>query len=283
MPIPVTCPSCLTRFSVSDKFAGKSGPCPKCKAVIKIPELSEQVVIHAPVDSAPKDSKGRSVLNPIRREDARLSLPVILSAIIGSIVVFCLAIGLRVNGINPPAVLLAVAAPLLAFPLVIAGYWFLRDDELQGYSGRELIMRCLVCSAVFAVSWALYSQVPSFVSGHSTVADTSVMEMLLMFVMMIGLGSAAAVLALELEIAQGLLLYMLYFIITFALAWISGTPFSEALPGLNATVSAPASTPSPLDTEAGTQDSSAQEQQNIPPATESTEETPPRNIPNLLQ
>ena len=35
MAIDVTCPSCHTRFQVSDKFAGKSGPCPKCKNTIR--------------------------------------------------------------------------------------------------------------------------------------------------------------------------------------------------------------------------------------------------------
>lgn len=38
MAIAVTCPSCKAKFSVSDKFAGKQGPCPKCKATITIPK-----------------------------------------------------------------------------------------------------------------------------------------------------------------------------------------------------------------------------------------------------
>ena len=48
MPIPVICPGCKASFRVSDKFAGKTGPCPKCKTTIKIPEAvpqTEQVVI----------------------------------------------------------------------------------------------------------------------------------------------------------------------------------------------------------------------------------------------
>ena len=48
MPINVTCPGCLKRFSVADKFAGKQGPCPKCKKIITIPKKEDQVVIHAP-------------------------------------------------------------------------------------------------------------------------------------------------------------------------------------------------------------------------------------------
>src|SRR5258708_6764900 len=39
MPIPVTCPSCKTSFTVGDQHAGKKGPCPKCKGIIAIPKL----------------------------------------------------------------------------------------------------------------------------------------------------------------------------------------------------------------------------------------------------
>ena len=48
MAINVICPGCHTRFKVSDKYAGVEGPCPKCKVKIKIPEKSDEVVIHTP-------------------------------------------------------------------------------------------------------------------------------------------------------------------------------------------------------------------------------------------
>ena len=61
MAIDVTCIKCHTRFQVSEKFAGKSGPCPKCKNTIKIPELKDQVVIHAPEVSGTKTATGQPV------------------------------------------------------------------------------------------------------------------------------------------------------------------------------------------------------------------------------
>jgi hypothetical protein len=148
MTIAVTCPSCLKRFSVSDKFAGKSGPCPSCKKTIKIPEKAEEVVIHAPEDAAPKDSKGRSVLKPIRRTEVNLSLPVILAASLTTIVIFGLALGFGLSG-GAPAALLGIAAVVLAVPLVFVGYWFLHDDELDSFKGKELLMRCAVCGLLF--------------------------------------------------------------------------------------------------------------------------------------
>ncbi len=86
MAIDVTCIKCHTRFQVSEKFAGKSGPCPKCKATIKIPELKEQVVIHAPEVSGPTTVTGQPVFKPITRTEVRLTPPQI-AIIVGSVLV----------------------------------------------------------------------------------------------------------------------------------------------------------------------------------------------------
>ena len=98
MPIQVTCPKCLKRFQVSDKFAGKEGPCPNCKNVIKVPDKSEEVVIHAPDDGAPKDRSGKSVLKPITRKETdvtRNGLLITGGCILG---VFGVALGFRLTG-----------------------------------------------------------------------------------------------------------------------------------------------------------------------------------------
>jgi hypothetical protein len=210
------------------------------------------VVIHAPKEDGPTDSKGKSVIKPIRREEVKVKLPVLIAAAVGSLAVLGGAIGLGISKSQPPGLLLAPSAFLLALPLVMLGYWFLRDDELQGYLGRELWIRSAICALVFAIGWGLYYVIPGFVSDHKSVAETSVIEMGLMTVLMIGLGTAAAVLALELEIGQGLMLYMLYFVVTFVLAWISGAPLGELLPG-NASkpkpgIEAPANPAIPADT-----------------------------------
>ena len=74
MAILVVCPTCKSRFQVSEKFAGKQGPCPKCKAVITIPRVEDEVKIHAPEEYAgggsvaAKDASGRAVLKPISRQ-----------------------------------------------------------------------------------------------------------------------------------------------------------------------------------------------------------------------
>ena len=90
MAIRVTCKKCHTRFNVSEKFAGKEGPCPKCKSKIRIPDKSEEVVIAAPKETGPKDSTGRAILNPIKRKETILSgvqITLIAVSIIGFLAV----------------------------------------------------------------------------------------------------------------------------------------------------------------------------------------------------
>src|SRR6185436_17408582 len=88
MPISVVCPGCKKRFSVSEKFAGQKGPCPSCKAVIQIPDKAEEVVIHAPEEAGPKDSKGKTVLKPILREETRFDPKIAIGIAVAVIAVF---------------------------------------------------------------------------------------------------------------------------------------------------------------------------------------------------
>src|SRR5690606_4835519 len=77
MPIDVLCQGCQTRFQVSEKFAGKKGHCPKCKASITVPDNpKDEVVNHAPVQFAPKGTTGVAVLKPIAGTETRLPVPV---------------------------------------------------------------------------------------------------------------------------------------------------------------------------------------------------------------
>ncbi|HVX61387.1 MAG TPA: hypothetical protein VHC19_12320 [Pirellulales bacterium] len=59
MPIAVSCTSCKAKFTVSDKFAGKQGPCPKCKATITIPALETK-----PAEPAAKPAAARAGAAP---------------------------------------------------------------------------------------------------------------------------------------------------------------------------------------------------------------------------
>ncbi|MEM0926018.1 MAG: hypothetical protein AAGJ83_08275, partial [Planctomycetota bacterium] len=152
MPIQVTCRHCLKRFQVSDKFAGKSGPCPNCKKTIEIPKADEQVVIHAPKDDAPTDSTGKSVLKPIRRKETDVTRNGLLITSAAVAFVFLCAIVVRFMNLEGGSMLGAQIVGLLSLapPLTWAGYSFLYDQEREPYVGPELRNSVLICSAIFA-------------------------------------------------------------------------------------------------------------------------------------
>lgn len=269
MAIPVTCPACFKRFNVSDQFAGRTGPCPSCQKPIKIPEKSEEVVIHAPENSGPKDSKGRSVLKPLRRKEVNLSLPVILGAALTTLVVFGVALGIGLSGDRPPSILMILGSIVLALPLSYIGYWFLHDDELEGFTGQQLLIRVGVCGLAFAASWGVYAFIPTYVNGYTSTAEMTGLDMVMFIPLMILLGTIVSVAAMELEVVQGILHYMFYFGITFILAWLSGAPLGEPLGGPEA-ITAPPSQTAPANP-------GKTEKQDTKPQDEKPK------IPNLLQ
>ncbi|MCY2992770.1 MAG: hypothetical protein NTY19_33550 [Planctomycetota bacterium] len=155
MAISVVCPSCKKRFSVHDKFAGKKGPCPKCKAIIQVPEKTEEVVVHVPDAFGPKGTTGRAVLKPVARADTKVSPVLTAIVIVASLAVLITAWLLRSPKGDVSWLVLTVGALGLAPPLVWGGYAFLRDDELEAYRGRELLLRACICGLVYATVWGV--------------------------------------------------------------------------------------------------------------------------------
>lgn len=223
MPIAVTCPKCLTRFSVSEKFAGKKGPCPKCKSELTVPELSEQVVIHAPADAAPKDSKGVSVLKPIKRQDEKIGRGLIIGSVAGVLAALAAAIGVRFAGGVPwPA--LALAAVVVAPPLVRLGYAITRDAELEPYMGRELWVRVGVISLVLAATWLIHAWVGPYVFDYDRGADMPLVYAGICLLAMLVFGAVAAMAAFDLEFLGGLIIAGMYVSATLSLCLIAGVP-----------------------------------------------------------
>lgn len=227
MPIQVTCPGCLKRFQVNDKFAGKTGPCPSCSKPITIPSKNEEVVIHSPENEGPKDSKGRPVFKPIQREETKVTLPMALVAGGMSLISLVVALAVRFTADEPPTGLLVLGTIFLAPPLVLVGYWFLRDDELDGFHGKELIVRTAILSAIFMVTWGIYAVVPKYIGSYQSLAEVDLLSIAIVLPIMIGLGAVASVLTMELEGLQGVLHYLLYFAVTLILALVMGTQLAQ--------------------------------------------------------
>ena len=228
MPIQVICPGCHARFTVSDKFAGQTGPCPKCKEQIQIPEKGDEVVIHAPeLEAGAKDAKGRSVLKPIKRKEANFSW-VITAGIIGCVLVsLAIAFVMRVSypeGV--PFFVLALGASVLGPPLAYAGYTFLRDDEKGYYQGVDVLIRSVLCGLVYALLWGAYVwigyQLFDFEEGLNIGQAAG-----LVIAMCIA-GAGTAFVSFDLEIGSGFFNYVLYLLVTIGLRCVMGLGF---LPG----------------------------------------------------
>ncbi len=227
MPINVTCPSCHSRFQVSDKFAGKTGPCPKCKEPLKVPEQSEQVVIHAPADDSPKDSTGKSILKPIERKETKVSVPMIVgiacAAIVVPITAYMISRGFETNTdgvVQAPLWILGVGAVVLAFPLVIAGYNILRDDELAPYTGQALMIRAAICSGIYALLWGLHLYMHNFLY-HEPI---ELYEVLIALPVLFIPGALAAMALLDLDGTSAALHYGFYLLVTVGLRLLMGLP-----------------------------------------------------------
>ena len=223
MPIDVTCTGCKTRFQVSEKFAGKKGPCPKCKTIIQIPTANQQVKIEEP-DSVKgtKTKTGQPIFRPIGRTETKLSreAAIGIGAAVAVVVLGALIIGLTRNpSKDVPTIITAIGAIILAPALAMAGYAFLRDDELEPYRGPQLWMRLAACAAAYPALWGAYWLVFYYL-GTSPLENWYILVAVVPVV--IAFGTVAAVSAFDLDIGPAILHYCVYLVSTIALRMMMG-------------------------------------------------------------
>jgi hypothetical protein len=224
MPIQVTCPSCHARFNVSDKYAGQSGPCPKCKQPIRVPTKSEEVVIHAPEEFGPKDAKGRAVLKPLERQETAAS-PVMIAGIAAAVVttvavVFVIGRVYAGDADGVPAWLVGTGATLLGPPLALAGYGLLRDQELEPHKGASLWLRCLICGLAYAALWGVYW----LVKGQLFDGEIEIFQLVFVAPALIAAGGVVGWASLELDFTSGAMHYGIYLFITVLMRLVMGMP-----------------------------------------------------------
>ena len=219
MAIDVTCASCKTRFQVSDKFAGKQGPCPKCKAIIKVPDKSQQVVIHAPEETGPKGVTGQPVFKPIAWKETRLTTPqiVIIAASVLGVLLATIAFRIAFGPGNTPLIALMVGSVVLAPPLAFAGYAVLRDDELAPHQGKDLLLRLIAPTVVYPGLWALYWFIFYQLAGY---VAPNWQIMCVVVPVVVAIGAVAAQVSLDLELGTAALHYSIYLLATLVLRFI---------------------------------------------------------------
>jgi len=219
MSILVVCPGCKASFHVSDKFAGKEGPCPKCKAKIKIPEQDEVVKIHVPEEfaSGGKSSTGRPTTKPISREETKLT-PVMMVAIGGGILAaIAAALAMRLSG-GPNPLLASIGLLLLSPPLVIGCYAILRDAELDPHRGTTLLVRSGICALVYAAAWGV------FVFLLPAGLTDQLWSWLFIAPPFLLIGGLTALACLDLDFGTGVIHYSFYVLVTMAVGYLAGLP-----------------------------------------------------------
>ena len=231
MPIQVTCPGCMKRFSVADKYAGQKGPCPKCKAVITIPKKEDEVIIHAPdhSEAGAIGIGGRNVLKTYKRRDTKFQ-PLMFTGIVGSVLV-ALLIALVVRSVGAPEMWLkALGAIVLGPPLAWAGYTFLRDAELEAYQGTALAIRSLACGLVYALLWAVFAFLGyRFFGTDAVTKGLEIWQMVVLVLPIFAAGTLAAYAAFDLDPGSAFFHCAMYFAVTVLLRLVAHLP---AVPGL---------------------------------------------------
>ncbi|MGD0897405.1 MAG: hypothetical protein ABR915_06180 [Thermoguttaceae bacterium] len=221
MSILVVCPGCKKSFQVADKFAGKSGPCPKCKATIRVPAKSEEVKVHSPgqFSRGGRTAGGELALKPISRKEV-LFQPVMAAGVAGAIVGL-LAVILAARGLGlvaaHPIVWCAIGLLAVSPVLALAAYTFLRDDELEPYRGLSLYIRSAACAAAYVVLWALFAYV-----RYEVKPGDQIFLWVLITAPVVVLGSLAAWVSLDLEPGNSFFHYVFYLLVTAVLGWVAG-------------------------------------------------------------
>jgi predicted Zn finger-like uncharacterized protein len=218
MPIAVICPGCHAQFRVSDKFAGKEGPCPKCKTVIKVPAV-EEIKIHVPEEAAAAATSSQAAaasLRPTSRKKLELS-PVLLTGIIGATIATLFIAWIAGDVFVVSFVLRAVGLVVLSVPIAAGGYEVLRDDELEAFRGAELWVRAAISGLVYAVLWGGFACLPGTLFANNW-------NWLFIPVPFLLIGWATAYFLFDLTSENAFFHYAFYLLLTILLRALIGMP-----------------------------------------------------------
>jgi hypothetical protein len=215
MPIQVICKGCRATFTVSDKFAGRTGPCPKCKQPITIPQPIKDVTIHGPEEEA--KVPGRAPLAPIEFVEHSLPVTAYVAVGVGAVATMLLAFvaGRAFGPGGVPSWLAGAVGCAVAWPLVWVGYDMVRDRNLEPYRGRGLLVRTLACAAVYAALWGVKALLPAEVTAE-------MWPWVFLGPFFAICGGLAALAALDLDWGTAVAHFSLYVIFTAVLRWLAG-------------------------------------------------------------
>ena len=216
MAIQVICPGCRSTFTVSDKFAGRTGPCPKCKKPITVPSNAvKEVKIHGPEDEPARP--GRASATPIVFVEHHVPKAAFMAVAVGAVATLLLALVARLlwGPGQAPVWLLAATACIVAMPCAWVGYQLVRDRDLEPYFGRPLLLRTAICGAVYAALWLVKGFLPPELTNE-------MWPWVYLGPPFLFAGALAALATLDLDWGTGAAHFSLYVMFTALLRWLAG-------------------------------------------------------------
>ncbi len=217
MSILVVCPGCHKSFRVSDKFAGKSGACPKCKAKIDVPAKVEDVTVHAPTafEGGGRTTTGKLVTKPVARQKVKFGVVGIIAVVAGVLTV--VLVTFAAGGVIRDNLAVLIAGLLAVSPaVVVAAYAFLRNEDLEPYRGRALYLRSAACAVGYVVLWGVYGYI------SSEILSGELFEWLFVVPPFLAVGGGIALASLDLDFGSGFFHYAFYLLVTVLLRWAAG-------------------------------------------------------------
>ncbi len=204
---------------MSNKFAGKTGPCPNCKNLIMVPFKTGKIAIHTPEQFADGgcNTDHQLVLRPITHEDANFK-PLTAAGIACSAgtIIACAWLGGKMGIFQDNTFTIWAGLALISPILVLAAYSFLYDDELEPYKGRSLYIRAAICGMIYALLWGVFAYVSDIV------LTGEVWNWFFIAPSFFAAGAMVAATTLDLEFGNGFFHYSFYILATIILHWAAG-------------------------------------------------------------
>jgi hypothetical protein len=126
-------------------------------------------------------------------------------------------IGFMFRPAAPPAWLLIGGAFVIAVPCVLLGYAVIRDRELEPLKGASLVVRGLICAAVYTGLWCVKGMLPAE-------ATADMWQWLFLGPIFLLPGALAALATLELDWGTAIGHFSLYVLLTAVLRAVMGLP-----------------------------------------------------------
>jgi len=219
MAIQVICTGCHKRFKVSDSYAGQTGPCPNCKAPIRVPAKGEEVKVHEAYVT-----DGERTLRPLTREKSKLTvqlLGIIVASVLG---VFLLTALLQVIGLTKVEIL---GHPVFAYlgllavsvPIAFGGYELFRNEEMTPFDDRSIWTRSTICGVVYALTWFVFVTAMGFVSGGLT---PELWMWAAVVPPLVIIGGFTSKFSFDLDFGAACFHYGVYLLLTVSLRWAAG-------------------------------------------------------------